>query len=43
MMSDVPMKWTNTNSIERRNMDPKLGEYARPQARAVKRRKKERR
>lgn len=37
------MKCTNTNSSERRTMAPKEGVYARPQARAVRRRKNERR
>lgn len=37
------MKCTNTNRSESRIMAPKEGVYARPQARAVRRRKNERR
>jgi hypothetical protein len=43
IVKDVPMKWTKMNRSEMRTIEPKLGEYASPQARAVKRRKKERR
>lgn len=37
------MKCTNTKRSDRRTMAPKEGVYARPQARAVRRRKNERR
>lgn len=37
------MKWKKINRKERRMIDPKDGAYARPQARAVSRRKKDRR
>lgn len=40
---EVPIKWTKTNRSERRTMEPKFGEYARPQANAVRSRKNERR
>lgn len=40
---DEPMKCTNTNRNVRRMIAPKPGVYARPQANAVRRRKKERR
>jgi len=41
--SDDPMKCKKMNSKERRRIAPKEGVYARPQAKAVRRRKKERR
>lgn len=41
--SDEPMKWTKMKRRERRRIDPNEGVYARPHARAVRRRKKERR
>lgn len=37
------MKWKKIKRKERRMIDPKDGAYARPQARAVRRRKKDRR
>jgi hypothetical protein len=37
------MKWTKMKRSERRIMEPKEWVYARPQANAVRRRKKERR
>lgn len=43
MSSDDPMKWKNMKKKDRRKMDPKEGVYASPHARAVSRRKKERR
>ena len=43
MSSDEPMKWKNMKKKERRKMEPNEGVYARPQASAVSKRKKERR
>ena len=39
--SELPIKCRKTKMSDRRTMEPKLGEYARPHARAVSRRKKE--
>ena len=41
MSSDEPMKWKNMKKKERRKMEPNEGVYARPQASAVSKRKKE--
>ncbi|EDN06957.1 predicted protein [Histoplasma mississippiense (nom. inval.)] len=43
MSSEEPIKWTNIKRKDNRTRAPNEGVYARPQARAVRRRKKERR
>lgn len=43
MSSEEPIKWTNIKRKDNRTRAPNEGVYARPQAKAVMRRKKERR
>jgi hypothetical protein len=40
---DVPIKWIKIKEMQSRAIAPSVGLYARPHARAVRRRKKERR